>query len=140
MIYIKGESAWIMHRNSRNDYFLVEKAKHFHIYCPVALETTLSAKFLLDAKVKNIGFWNISNLVFFCNSVSANMTFKHKLNFWNIKIYRKFKTHWVCAELKIDIYFLRQLITAEFCEFLSTTIEVWLLDGRLMICHQFQTS
>ena len=49
------ENAWKLEKWP----FLSRKKQNFH--CPVALDTAFSAKFLLDAKVQNIGFWNISN-------------------------------------------------------------------------------
>ena len=44
----------------------------------------------------------------------------------------------MCRVRNWDIFSQTIKNTADFWEFLSTTIEVWLLDGQLMTCHQFQ--
>ena len=53
-----------MHEYSNNDQFLGEKSKvkRLHEYCPAAIGMAFSTKFLLDAKVRNSGFRDISTL------------------------------------------------------------------------------
>ena len=45
---------------------LVEKMKPLDKYCPVAIGTAFSFKFVFDAKVQNSTFWNVSNLGLSC--------------------------------------------------------------------------
>ena len=48
------------YKNSKNSY-------------DASIWTAFTTKFVLEAKVKNGTFWNISNLVFFQNSVALNI-------------------------------------------------------------------
>ena len=125
---------------------LAKKKKPLHKYYPGALRTAFSIKFLLDAKVQNSDFWNISNLGLCGSSVDLNMSFKSKWDFPNTKIYRKFEFHGVWVALEMKICFLRQswkkivdkfpklskidiclvCSTVDFLQSSNTTVQIWL--------------
>ena len=54
------------------------------------LEWLLVANFVLDAKVKNITFLNISNYAFCSKSLAINISLKIELVFCNIYLCRTF--------------------------------------------------
>ena len=76
------------------------------------LVSIFSINFFLDAKARKSGFWNISNFGLCRSSLAWNLNFKNKRNFWNPKIYRKFKFHRVWDNWEIS--FLGQSWTKYF--------------------------
>ena len=74
----------------KNDQFLVEKYKNSS---PILIGTISSIKFVLDTKVQNSAYWNISNLDVSGNSVALNMSSKSEWVPWYTKIYQKCKLH-----------------------------------------------
>ena len=69
--------------------FWLKKINLLHNYSPAAIGTAFSTKFVLDTKLRNSAFWNISKLGICCNSVILNINFKKEWVLRNTKIYRK---------------------------------------------------
>ena len=69
----------------KNDQFLVEKYKNSS---PILIGTISSIKFVLDTKVQNSAYWNISNI-----SVALNMSSMSEWVSWYTKMYQKCKFH-----------------------------------------------
>ena len=52
-----------------------EKVKPLHKYYPATIRTVFSAKIVLDGKMQNNAFWNISDLDLFWTSAVLNINF-----------------------------------------------------------------
>ena len=120
-------------------------------YCPAALGWPFVPKLYLK---QNSCFKIISNLGICRSSVHLKISYKTERDFWNIKTYRKFKYHGVRAELETKICYGQNIVdkflnlskidgslecfTADFSQFFSTNIKIWLLGGWLVTIHQFQ--
>ena len=74
-----------MHWSWKINSFQWKKVQSLHTYCPAAIRTAFSPKFVLDVKVKNSVFWNISYLGLCCNWVALNINLKGELVFWILR-------------------------------------------------------
>ena len=73
--------------------FYYKKVKALDKHCPATIGKEFSLKFLLDTKVENSDFWNISYLGLCCKWVPPKYQFKEgEWVFWDTKIFRKYKT------------------------------------------------
>ena len=77
--------------NPKNDQLLKKQGKSLHEYCAVATGTSVSCKFILEAKVYDNVFRKISYLGVFCNWIAWNINLKRKSDFSNSNNFRKYR-------------------------------------------------
>ena len=92
------------HENSQMFHFLVGKSRTSSLILPWC---KFSTKFLLDAKMQNSAFSNISGLGLCCYSVAVTIDVKSEEIFWNTKIYWRWKLK-ESRKNQIRMCFLRQ--------------------------------
>ena len=99
--------------------FRYTKGRTIHKYCLASIMRAFTSKYILEAKMKNKVFKNISNWTDCHNSSAPNINFSSKRDFVHIKICRKCKFQNFCDELQIKTYFLK--LSEKTCLFVKWT-------------------
>ena len=98
-----------MHENSKNVLFQ-EKKRIFHKCSPHKILLVVSARFILELKVKN----NNINVAICLNSVALKIYFNYVKEFRDTKICRNFRLQEIWTKLRSEVCFLGQSFTKYF--------------------------